>query len=465
MLHNYLKSFKAYDIRGVYQTEVDEKLVYILGRAIWKYFKKKYWLDWKFLLAKDVRPANDKIIPYFIQWFTDIWLDKNNINFVWLCSTSISYYIWQWDFDLSVNFTASHNPPKYVGMKFFDSNTVFLSQSLLKEIFTQEYNELQKSNFDFSMNLNKNSKLEYNENTKVSQLFSFLYEKYQKLNKKHKFVVDFSNGAGTKFEKEFFNKLQKEWNEIFFINENPDWNFPNHLSDTQDYENYEQCLQKVKEENAEFGIMFDGDADRIWFVWPDWQIVWWDILLTILSKQVLSENNWKNSSQNIVYEVMCSKSIKEEVEKLWWNAILYKMWRFFIKEKMDEVEAILWWETSWHFMFKEIWWYEMPLLALFYIIKELELGNSFKEMIQNYKKYPKSQVFSKKVEDKNQTIEKIKNEYKNFKQKTIDWISVFGEKFWFNVRGSNTENKIRYTLEADTEEILQQELKKLEEIL
>ncbi len=484
MLENYLKAIKAYDIRWIFNDTIDEKFVYILWRAIWKYFKNKYWPNWKFMIAKDVRPANDKIIPFFIQGLIEMWLE--NIDYIWLCSTAFAYHIWH-NYDLCVNFTASHNPPEYVWLKFFDWNTKFLSQSFLKDIFTKEYNNIFNSSCFYcvnddpqsmqnTVNLTNNLLPEISEKTKkvfdnpknvknqIQDLYNFLEKKYNSLKETHKFVVDFSNWAACNYEKMFFKKLQQKWRKIKFINENPDWTFPNHLSDTQEYENYEQVIQEVKNWNFEFWIMFDWDADRLWIALPNWEVCPWDVLLTIFSKQILKEKNLKN--ENIVYEVMCSKTVKEEIEKLWSNWILYKMWRFFIKEKMDETNAILWWETSWHFMFREIWGYEMPLLALYYFIKELEeLKNDSNKILEKYKKYPKTPVISKKVTDKNQVINRIKKQYNNYEQKHIDWVSVFSNDFWFNVRCSNTENKVRFTIEANNQKTLEEEKQKLEKLI
>ncbi len=444
MIKNYKNAFKSYDIRWIYWTEIDNLFSYTMWKAIWKYIQKEHWQNANFSISSDVRKNNIWLIEYFIQWMLETWFKnitiikiwKNNEYKFWICSTPISYFISNWLFNLSVVFTASHNPWEYVWMKFFDSNTTFLSKDFLIKIFNETFSE--KIKLPKKTNI-INSIKSISFLNKIEKLEKILLKKFSSLKFNHQFCVDFSNWSWISFEKNFFSKIN---NTIFFLNDKPDWEFKSHLSDTSDTENYTQLKNKIIETNSDFWIMFDWDADRLWFVDWKWNIIQWDIIYSILINQIVKNKN------TIIYEVMSTKRIKEITTEKWWNAILWKMWRFFIKENMDKNNAILWWESSWHFMFKEIWWYEMPLLALYYIIKEIEENdNNIEKMLKKYIKYYKTPVISQKVKNKDLILEKIKKEFQNYEQKYIDWISIFWNNFWFNVRGSNTENKIRYTIE------------------
>jgi len=472
MLENYKKAFKAYDIRAIYWKEIDKKFTYTLWKAIWEHIIKQFWKEAKFLIACDVREANNELINYFVEWlqFSDFYntsfaafRDKNIPDILypyWICSTSISYFLWQWDYDLSVNFTASHNPAKYVGMKFFDKEVWLINTSFLREIFQKHY----KEDTILPEIYNKIQILKPEINNKKEELFEFLNQKRKQLKQSHKFIIDFSTGAWVSVEKEYFQKHINKKHKTIFINNKPDGTFSSHESETQDPKNYEQLIQKTTNESAEFGIMFDGDVDRIWFVTQTWQIIKWDILTAIIAKQILEEN--KDAEKKLfLYEVMSSKIIPEMIEKQWWKTQLVRIWRFFINQELRKSWWLFAWELSGHFLFPEIWNYEMPLLAIYYLIKELENHKTADDMVKLYQKYPKCPVIDIEVKNKERLLQTIKEKYKEYSQKYIDGVSVFADNFRFNVRASNTSDKIRFTVEWDNQEILDTQVEKLSKII
>lgn len=468
MLQNYHQAFKAYDIRAIYGEEIDKKFSYILWKAIGEYMIKNYWKDSKFLVWCDVREANTEIINYFLHGmqelgfenvffakFTNNNIDKNIYPY-WICSTSTLYYLWQNSFDLGVSITASHNTGEYVGMKFFDKNVELISTDDLKKMFDKYYFEW---NYDVKLD-NREINLHETVNNRYQDFLKYLKDKWSELHKKHSFVVDFSSGAGVTTEKDFFD-LIKDVHNISYINDFPDGNFSAHESDTSHHANYSQLAQKVEELKSDFGIMFDGDVDRIWFVSPTGKIINCDIITAIIAKQVLrTHNNWK-----VIFDVMSTNTIDDVVKKSWWTSIRSRMGRFFINKELNKVWAIMAGEASWHYMFGEIWWYEMPLLALYYVLLELEEYNNFDEMVSSFERYFKSPINSVKVENKEESLNKIKKYYSAYKQEFMDGISVYGDNFWFNVRASNTENKLRFAVEANTKGEMDEVLLELKNII
>jgi len=471
MLKKYLNCFKAYDIRGISTEEIDEKFMYIMGKWMGKYLIETYGENIKMLIGCDVREINTKYLPHFLEGLLEEWI--HNIAFsqcfwnlsdkeiekypYWICSTGTTYFLWQNDFDIGLEMTASHNPKEYMWMKFFDKEVKLLPSSLLKEQFEKAYfEEDYKSNNNIEINTNFEQTLVQN---KLQKLMNFLQEKYQKINKKYKIIVDFSTWAGITFEKSFFKTLQTK-HEIIFINDYADWTFSAHESDTSDTKNYVQLVEKVKEEKADFWIMFDGDVDRIGFVTNEGEVVKCDIITSIIANQVLQK--YKG---NIIFDAMSSKSIADVAEKYGVKGIRYKTGRFYICEKVSQENGVLWGEVSGHYMFKEIWGYELPLLALYYVLLELEDFENFTKMIQKYTKYFKTQITSFKTEKKEEILEKIKKEFWMFEQTYLDWVSVFWNDFWCNVRASNSENKIRYVVEAETENKRDEISQKIEKII
>jgi phosphomannomutase len=238
------------------------------------------------------------------------------------------------------------------------------------------------------------------------------------------------------------------------INDYADGTFPSHEWDTGEPHNYEQLIKEVQIQGAEFGVMFDGDADRIGIVTNTGKIVAWDIIYAIIAKQILQNTSQKDPV--LLYDCMSSKITAETIEKYWWIAKISRVWRFFINNKMIELGAIAWWEVSGHYMFWELGCVESVLIAQYYIMKELENYNDMDAMIMQYQKYYKWPVQSIEVKNKEKIIEQIKSTFSTEQQENIDGISIYSKNYRFNLRASNTENKIRFSVEADNKDIREQ---------
>lgn len=470
MLQNYQKAFKAYDIRGKYKEEIDEMLTYTMGIAIAKYLQatpNKTILIWS-----DVRIPNTSLITAFISGLQSQGIEhiyRTTINKhtdqekypYGICSTPGLYYLAQNDVDLAVAFTASHNPPEDVGMKFFDKTCTFLSQQTLLDMFNTTYDAARiLPALPHHYDIEQFPLLE----TKKNHLFSFLQSRFSQVSWWVSLGIDFSTGAAVSLEKEMLEKVLP--GKVTFINDMPDGMFSAHLSETQEHENYHQLIETIKEKKLDLGIMFDGDADRVGFVGPDGKVLGGDMILALVAEQLLLENKELDSSKKLIlYEVMCSKIIPELVAQAGGLSKMVRMGRFFIKEKMEKNNALFAGETSGHFMFSSIGNYEMPLLVLYYVLKSLAYYGSYDHMMQRVAQYSKCPVTSIVVEDKQAVISRIKEFFAKEKQLEIDGISIYGSDFWCNVRTSNTENKIRYCVEADTLEKMQEIQSQLEKII
>jgi phosphomannomutase len=159
-----------------------------------------------------------------------------------MLSTPTLYYLGQYDFDLAVSITASHNPGEYVGMKFIDRQVELLSTEFLRELFEKEYFEAPYTkNFPVVK-----GKMTTFISEKMKKLNDFLLAKWGKLGTSYNFVVDFSNGAGVGFEQQFFTKIAGQ-HSISFLNAFPDGTFSAHESDTSSVANYHQLVHKVQE--------------------------------------------------------------------------------------------------------------------------------------------------------------------------------------------------------------------------
>ncbi|ENN96636.1 phosphomannomutase, partial [Methanocaldococcus villosus KIN24-T80] len=425
--------FKAYDIRGIYGKEIDERFAYSLGKCLGEKFKDK-----DVLVGNDVRFGSKNLLPYFILGLSE----NANVHYAGLISTPLLYFGTKGKYDLGVIITASHNPPEYTGFKMCDKKAIPLSpKEEIKPIF--KFYDIDRSVKEEAEKLDlDNYKVDV-----IEEYKKFFMKKFDK-DFDIKIAVDFANGATTVAEKEILKEL---FDDIVLINDYPDGSFPAHLPDTLK----EECLKDIKkavfENKCDLGLIFDGDGDRLGMVDEREETLRGDIITAIIAKEILKENK----GVKIIYDLRCSKIVPEIIEKFGGVAIKSRVGHYFIKKLMHEIDGYFAGELSNHFYFKEIGYFESPLLALYYILKIMdEEDKKLSELNREFNKYYHSGEINFKVSDQKKVLEKIKEIYKNCKIEELDGVSVYCKDFWFNLRPSNTEPLIRLNLEAEKEEIL-----------
>lgn len=467
-MEKYVKAFRAYDIRGLFEKEIDAYFCFIMGYATGQDLIQKYGESACILISSDTRKINTALIDQYIIWLTQAGIthidsvqSSASTDYPYgITSSSAAYHIGQKDRDMTAIFTASHNPAEYTGIKCFDKTAALTPTTHLQDIFIQAYNIRKGKEIPHEAKpyTSKTDSIKQ----KIQAYYNTIQKKRSQLQKNHKFVVDFCHGSAVSFEKIFYENYATN-HLITMINDYPDGTFPAHEWDTWEAHNYQQLIQEVHKQGAEFWVMFDGDADRIGIVSNTGEIIPGDILYAIIAKQIL-----QNTTQNkaiLLYDCMSSKIVGETIEKNWWIAQISRVGRFFINNKMIELNALAGWEVSGHYMFGELWCVESVLIAQYYIMKELESYNDMQSMIHEYKKYYKWPVQSTVVQDKEKVLENIKKTFSQNKQETLDGISVYTDTYRFNARASNTENKIRFTVEADNKEIRDTVVDKLQSII
>ncbi|WP_456418855.1 phosphomannomutase/phosphoglucomutase [Methanocaldococcus infernus] len=427
--------FKAYDIRGKYREEIDEKFAYSLGRVIGELYKDK-----DILVGRDVRIGSEKLLPYFISGL----MENANVYYAGVISTPLLYFATKNSYDLGVSLTASHNPPVYTGFKMCDRKAIPLSP--LEEIKPYfKYYEVKEE----KINLDE-LKVDV-----IDEYKKFFLKRIGRLN--HKIAVDFANGATTIAEKEILDEILEE---KVFINSEPDGTFPSHLPDTLKEECLKDIKRAVKEHNCELGLIFDGDGDRLGMVDETGETLRGDILTAIIAREILKEKR----GAKIIYDLRCSKVVPETIEKFGGIAIKCRVGHYFIKKLMHKEDAEFAGELSNHFYFKEIGYFESPLLALYYIVKAME-NKKLSELREEFSKYYHSGEINFKVKDQREVLERIKEVFKDCKIEELDGVSVYCKNFWFNIRPSNTEPLLRLNLEAEDEETLKEKLEEIKKII
>ena len=439
MTNNLDVIFKSYDIRGVFGDSLTLEDAYKIGYSFSQFVESE-----KVLIGHDGRISNMKMLDAVSSGI------KNNgksILYVGLVPTDVVYSLSGLLKLPGVIITASHNPKEYNGLKLCNSGAVPIGeQSGLLDI----KNNIK--NIDFgeinSFQIEKNNELDlYFEH--IQNLVS-----PAKINDKIKFGVDGGNGAiGS-----IFDELAKIYNfncdELYM---DVDGNFPNHPADPSNKENLQEIIKLVKDNNLDFGVAFDGDADRAVFIDDVGKAVSGSMMTTLIA-DYLSETN---DNLKVVYNVNVSPHALSILESKEISLFRCKVGHSNIKAMMKELDADFGGEHSAHFYYKDNYFADSAILTLLMLMSIVsERAEKVSSMIDKYNFPPSSGEINFTVDDVDNSLEKIKSVFTgNFDE--LDGLSYFDENFWFNVRGSNTEPKLRVNIEASSQKILDEVLEKI----
>lgn len=426
--------FKAYDIRGVYPTQIDEEFAYSLGRTLGKKHDPV-------AIGYDSRIGSNNIRDYFINGVMD---EISDVGYIGLVSTPVLYYITKDNYSLGVMITASHNPKEYTGFKACDKNAIPLSP--VNEI--KRYFKIYKLPKDLRQ-------VEASKQDMIASYKNFFISKLSEL-KKYRIVSDHSNGS-TVVENEI---LKEVFPGIITMNDSPDGNFPSHPPNSIGHESTRILKEKVLESKSDLGIIFDGDGDRIGFIDENGNEVRGDILTAIISREILKEKK----GEKILYDLRSSKAVPEMIRDSGGYPIKTRVGHPFIKKLLRKEDAFFAGELSNHFYFKEIGGFEAPLLALYYVLKSLDY-KPLSEQAEELLRYCHSGEINIRCLDPQEKIEELERHFKDQKIEKVDGVTISEKTWWFNARPSNTEPLLRITAEASDNETLKFILSKVKEIV
>ncbi len=322
--------FREYDIRGIVGEHLDEKTVEQIGLSVGTYFRRNGAK--RIAIGYDARESSPEFCEILVKSLNETGCDCVLIGRV---PTPVLYFTtFTQNVDGGAMITGSHNPSNHNGFK------ISLGKESLHGSQIQEIKEIAFSN-SFSKG---NGTTEYLEI--LDEYFSQLLSRINLGNRKLKVVVDAGNGMGGVTAVPFYKNLGVEVVELFC---QPDSSFPNHQPDPSQEKNLQDLITKVIETNADLGIAFDGDADRITIIDETGRIVWGDELMILFAHQVLREH----PNSTIIAEVKCTQILFDEIERLGGTAVMSKAGHSIIKAKMQATGAILGGEMSGHIFFAD----------------------------------------------------------------------------------------------------------------
>jgi len=437
--------FKAYDIRGIYPSELNEEVIYKIGRAYAVLIQKENKGKLTVAVGEDMRLSSPKLKEALIKGLVT---QGVNVVEIGLVSTPTFYFaVANYGYDGGMQVSASHNPREWNGLKLVRKKAIPVSEDTgMKKIKAM----VEKGEF---MEVEEKGEVSKKEGVLQDQIkHDFKYADISKI-KLFKVVVDPANAMGALYSEAMFDRLPCE---LIKMNFELDGTFPNHEADPMKEENTKDLRKRVVKERADIGIAIDGDGDRIFFVDNKGELVPQQIIRGLLAKIFLREY----PGATICYDIRPGKITVDMIKEAGGKPVVTRVGHSLIKEKMREVDALFGGESSGHFFLKlEKGVYEVPVIVILKLLQELsESGKSFSELIKPYKKYFHSGEINLVVEDKLGKIKEIEELYKGEAKEVnnLDGIMVDMGDFWFNLRPSNTEAKLRLNLEATSNKLMEE---------
>jgi len=433
--------FRAYDIRGIYPDQINEKIAYKIGRAFVRLTGAK-----KVVVGRDLREASQEMMTELINGLIDEGAEVTSIGEI--ANDMLAFAVTNYDFDGGLVLTASHNPIGYGGVKMIRPGAVTIpgnDPELVKFINEIPYKKTGtvhevpvKSIYD-----------DY-----ITFVFSFIND--GNLVKKN-ILFDPLFGSVNLILKKAISNLPVQ---PIFLHDYPDVKFgglsePNPLNP----EINKFAIEKAKKSKIDFGVIWDGDGDRAFFLDENGNFIPAPYITAVIIENILG----KNPGATIVSDPRILWPIRTAIEKNNGRLVESKSGYRFIKEKMAEKNGIFGAETTAHYFFKNNHNSDngfIPFLIIWEILSES--GKKLSELVAPYKKnhYLIEEV-KLKSENLSTVLKKIQIDYRGYKQNELDGLSIESSEFRFNLRGSNTEPVAKFNMEAKSKKILEEQKEKI----
>lgn len=428
--------FRAYDIRGRAAQDLTPGTVTAIGRSL----ASRAWERGisKIAVGQDVRLSSPRIFANLAEGITSAGMDVLNLGIV---PTPVLYFaLHHFDIDTGAMITGSHNPKDQNGLKLCEDK---------KSLFGDAILELKKRIEEqrFSRGRGKIENLD-----PIPAYLDYIHSSFD-LTEPRKIIIDPGNGVTGVLLERFFAGFANL--DVSYINLEPDGNFPAHLADPTVPEYMEELGALVKEKNAELGLGFDGDGDRVGAMDEEGNLLFGDKLLALLASEVL-ENN---PGAKIIFDVKCSRGIVEYIKQRGGKPVMYKTGHSLLKAKLREVGAPFAGEMSGHIFFAdEFFGHDDALYAALRLLRLLEKRkkplSKLAAQIPFYLNTPEIHVPCSD-ERKFEVIKALQDEFsKEYETITIDGARVNYEDGWGLVRASNTQPVLVLRFEAKKKETL-----------
>jgi phosphomannomutase len=441
--------FKAYDVRGLYPSQINEDMALKIGLAFQHVLDERdRALGNTVVVSRDMRPHSVPICRSLIDGLRAGGLDVLDIG---LATTPMNYFaIGHTRAAGGVQVTASHNPAEYNGLKFSRHGARPVSGDQGIALMERKVGEGDLPIAETPGSVSEGAVFEaYGEH-----VLAHLDPPEQRL----KVAVDAANGMGTIY----MPLLQRMGIELVPLYFELDGSFPNHEANPLKLENLADLAEAVRAHGADLGVSFDGDGDRAAFVDETGEPVGSDLMTALIGGELLA----REPGKHVLFDLRSSRAVAEYIEESGGIPVRERVGHSFMKATLREKKGIFGGELAGHYYFRDNYHADCALLAVAEVLNLLRRRQQpLSSIVEPLMRYAKSPEINFQVEDKKGKMDELAERYSDG---TIDWldgVSVNYPDWWFNVRPSNTEPYLRLVLEASGEQQLAEKRAELEALL
>jgi phosphomannomutase len=431
--------FKAYDIRGLYGSDLDPEIAELIGRAFARVIAdqaQKSPSELRLGLGRDMRLSAPEMAPAYLEGMTS---EGATVLDAGMVGTEMLYYlVGSHDLDGGVMVTASHNPKAYTGAKLVGRGAIALSG----DAGIGDVRERIEAGLGDAPGGGQVEQVEINTEFQQAVMRFIDPEAITPL----RVVVDGGNGMAGPMVGPLLARLGLDLIETYW---KPDGNFPDHEPNPLLPENREFIMRAVVEQGADLGIAWDGDADRCFFIDETGQFVDGDFLTALLAESILRKYPGP-PAPTILYDVRASRAVADTVQRGGGRALMNRVGHAFFKARMREERAMFGGEVSGHYYFHDFYCADSGTIPALLILEQLSLGGArMSELLEPYRsRYFISGEINSEVADQQAKLEELSTRYADAHQYRLDGLSVEYDDWHFNVRPSNTEPLLRLCLES-----------------
>jgi len=428
--------FKSYDVRGIYPSELNDDIAYAVGRCFPSLVGGR-----RIVVGRDMRPTGERLFAAFARGATEAGADVTTIGMV---STDALYFaVGKYGFDGGVMITASHNPAQYNGMKF----TRALAEAIsLDTGLSQIRDRIASGNLPPAAEApgkitERNILDEFAEHC-LSFIDRSTVEPY-------KIAIDAGNGMAGETVPHVFKHLPCDVIPLFF---ELDGTFPNHPASPIEPENMRDLQAAVLKHRCDLGVAFDGDADRMFIVDEKGDLIDGSTVTALVALNTLK----KHPGAKILYNLICSRSVPELIERAGGIPIRSQVGHSIIKKTMREQDILFGGEHSGHFYFKDNWYADSGMIALMECLEVFSAARKpVSEVIAPIDTRFRSGEINSQVKDIPAKLAELQSHYSDAQIDHLDGVTISYPHWWMNVRPSNTEPLLRLNVEGDTKDLME----------
>ncbi len=438
--------FKAYDVRGLVPQELNPDVAYRTGRAVAAFLDPK-----EVVVGRDMRVSGPALSGALIDGLRD---GGANVVDIGLVSTDALYFaVGKYGYDAGIMITASHNPASYNGFKICREE----ARALSMETGIAQIRDLVVSGAfpepaqDLRGDLSQRDVLDAYAEHVLGMIDPARI-------KPLRIAIDAGNGMAGELVPRVFRNLPCEIIPLYF---ELDGTFPNHEANPIEPENIRDLQRTVLERQCDFGVAFDGDADRMFLIDELGTFIGGDMTTAMVAIQMLKQF----PGSRIVYNLICSHTVPEVIEANGGTAIRSRVGHSFIKALMRDEDAIFGGEHSGHFYFRDNWYADSGLIALLTVLQLMsDAGQPLSEILKPIDVRVRSGEINSEVSDPAATLARVEATYapEGAGIDHLDGLTVEFDDWWFNLRASNTQPLLRLNVEAEDDGVLKE---KTDEVL